>query len=392
MTAPLTATTHVATGKTWENWHESVRQKVVQLVDVWNAQPNRTSLESYNAATSALQRLVKQALDEGVGIRALGGGWSFTPIAATDGILVNTKPLNYQFRLQLANLHANYQARAANLVFAQCGVSISELNTRLFARGKSIRTSGASNGQTIAGAISTGTHGSAIDGGAIHDSVVALHIVTGPDRHVWLERETNPVVADSLYKGLGAELVRNDAWFDAALVSLGSFGIIHGVVLEVDDLFYLQEYRRQVDDTPATRAAVDELDFTERALGRPAGVRPYFFQALFNPYQPTGKPHLTVMYREAVRPAGGHAPSRDNKWRPGDSAAELLAGATDLLSNLTPGLVGALLKQSYPDMDGVCGSWGEMFWDTSTRGKLASSAMGIPLDRARQAIDRKSVV
>ena len=383
MTAP---TIHVTRGKTWENWHESVRQKVVELVDVWNAQPNVTSLESYNAATADLQRLVQQAFDQAVGIRALGGGWSFTPIAATNGILVNTKPLNYQFRLQPANLHANYQARAANLVFAQCGVSISELNTRLFARGKSIRTSGASNGQTIAGAISTGTHGSAIDVGAIQDSVIALHIVTAPDRHVWLERATDPVVADSLVSGLGAELVRDDALFDAALVSLGSFGIIHGVVLEVDDLFYLQEYRRQVDDTPATRAAVDQLDFTQLALGRSAGVRPYFFQALFNPYQPSGKPHLTVMYRETDRPSNGHAPNRDNKWRPGDSAAELLAGATDLVSSLTPGLVGALLKQSYPDMDGVCGSWGEMFWDTSTRGKLASSAMGIPLDRARDAL------
>lgn len=383
MTAP---TIHVAKGKTWENWHESVRQKVVQLVDVWNAEPNKTSLESYNAATAALQQLVQQALDQGVGIRALGGGWSFTPIAATDGILVNTKPLNYQFRLQPPNLHANYQARAANLVFAQCGVSIAELNTRLFARGKSIRTSGASNGQTIAGAISTGTHGSAIDVGAIHDSVIALHIVTAPDRHVWLERAANPVVSDSLISGLGAELVRDDALFDAAVVSLGSFGIIHGVVLEVDDLFYLQEYRRQVDDTAATRLAVDELDFTQLALGRAAGVRPYFFQALFNPYQPPGKPHVTVMYRETVRPADGHAPNRDNKWRPGDSAAELVAAATDLVSDLTPVVVGALLKQAYPDIDGVSGSWGEMFWDTSSRGKLASTGMGIPLDRAREAI------
>jgi len=385
MTAPLTPTIHIAKSKTWENWHESVRQKIVQLVDIWNAQPNVTSLASYNAATAALQRLVGQALNEGVALRAFGGGWSFTPVAATDGILVNTKPLNYQFRLQAANLHANYQLPADNLVFAQCGVSIAELNTRLLARGKSIRTSGASNGQTIAGAISTGTHGSAIDGGAIHDSVVALHIVTAPDRHVWLERATNPVASDSLINALGAELVRDDALFDAALVSLGSFGIIHGVVLEVDDLFFLQEYRSKAVDSPATWAAVAQLDFTQLALGRPAGVRPYFFQALFNPYQPLGEPHLTVMYREAVRPAGP-APNRDNKWRPGDSAAELIAGATDLMSDLTPALVGVLLQQTYPDIAGVCGTWGEMFWDTSTRGKLASSAMGIPLDRAREAI------
>jgi FAD/FMN-containing dehydrogenase len=388
MPSDLEPTLHVTKRRKWQNFHQTVEQTVARLVDVWNARPDVASFPAYNATTAALQGLIQQALDEELPIRALGGGWSFTPVAHTEGILINTRPLNYQFWLADQNLHPASDHSAEHLVFAQCGVSIAELNASLMDRGKSLRTSGASNGQTIAGALSTGTHGSALDVGGIQDSVVALHLITGPDRHVWLERASAPVLNDASVAFLGAEPVRDDDLFNAALVSFGSFGIIHGVVLAVDDLFYLQQYRRQHAESPATWAALENLDFSGlQSLGRPASVRPYFFQAVYNPYDRADGPYLTVMYREAVPPAGCEPPSQSTGWRPGDSAADVIARFTDLSPSLTPTLVNALLPSQYPDVDGKCGTWGEIFWDTSRRGRVASTAMGIPLDRAREAVE-----
>lgn len=388
MPPKLEPTLHVTKRRKWQNFHQTVEQTVARLVDVWNARPDVASFPAYNATTAALQGLIGQALDDGLPLRALGGGWSFTPVAVTDGILVNTRPLNYQFLLAEQNLHADGARAADRLVFAQCGVSVAELNAKLMDRGKSLRTSGASNGQTIAGALSTGTHGSALDVGGMQDSVVALHLITAPDRHVWLERASDPVLDDASVAFLGAEPVRDDALFEAALVSFGSFGIIHGVVLEVDDLFYLQQYRRQHAESPATWAALEHLDFSGlQGLGRPAGVRPYFFQAVYNPYDRADGPYLTVMYREDERPAGSEPPGRSTEWRPGDSAADVIARFTDLSPALTPTLVNALLPAQYPNVDGKCGTWGETFWDTSRRGRVASTAMGIPLDRAREAVE-----
>lgn len=379
---------HIVKRRKWQNFHDTVSQTVAQLVDVWNAQPNIASFPAYNATTKALQKLIGEALKENLSLRALGGGWSFTPVAVTDGILINTRPLNYQFRLAAQNLHKDYDGAADNVIFAQCGTSIAELNASLLARNKSLRTSGASNGQTIAGALSTGTHGSAIDVGAIQDSVRALHLITAPDRHIWLERASAPVLGDASVQFLGAELVRDDALFNAALVSFGSFGIIHGVVLEVDDMFYLQEYRKQHPESPAMWAAIEHLDFTGlQGMGRPAGVRPYFFQAVYNPYDRGDGPHLTVMYREATRPSGCPSPSSPGVWRPGDGATEVLSRLTDLSPTVTPLLVNALMPQQYPDVDGECGTWGEMFWDTSRRGRVASTAMGIPMDRVRDGVE-----
>jgi FAD/FMN-containing dehydrogenase len=380
----LTPTIQVASKKTWKNWHESVKQKVARLVTVWNAQPNTPTIPSYNASTAALQGLIAQAEADGREVRAAGGTWSFTPVAATDGVLINTQPLNYRFWLDDADVHGDWQGKADGLVFAQCGMSVSELNTALRARGKSLRTSGASNGQTIAGAIGTGTHGSAIDQGSLSDTVVALHLITAANQHVWLERAGRPVASSGFVQSLGAQLRQDTALFEAALVSFGSFGIVHGVVLEVDDMFWLQSYRRQHADSATTWAAISGLDFT--GIGPRPGVRPYFFQAVFNPYDRAGGPYLTAMYRSATNP-GGPSPQHHDKWRVGDGASELVGSFTDLIGGTPSGFGTALMRQVYPDVDGESGVWGDMFWDTATRGKASGMALGIPMARAREAID-----
>ncbi len=100
MTGPstLTPTTHTIEDTRWQNWHQSVTQQVARLMDLWNAEPNNATIDSYNATTAALQGIVAEAEGVGMSLRGLGGGWSFTPVAATTGIMLNTKPLNYQFK------------------------------------------------------------------------------------------------------------------------------------------------------------------------------------------------------------------------------------------------------------------------------------------------------
>lgn len=220
--------------KSWTNWHQSVKvKKVAYQINLWNGDINTPSIPEYNATTAELQKLIALAEADGVELRGVGGTWSLTPAAATTGILINTQPLNYRFWPADPDLVPAWQGQGDRLVFAQCGMSISELNTGLHTRGRSLRTTGASNGQTIAGAIGTGTHGSAIAQGSISDSVLALHILTG-DRSLWVERTAAPVASAAFLGALGATRLADDAVFDAALVGLGGMGFVHGVMLETD--------------------------------------------------------------------------------------------------------------------------------------------------------------
>ena len=378
---------HVSSKRRWQNWHESFSQPLKKLIDVWNHDPNMSAVHFYNGTTAGLQELIQEALNTGESIRGLGGGWSFSRVAATDGILVNTKPLNYRFSIGPTQVHPHYHGDAANLVFAQCGMAIAELHKYLNTRGKSLKTCGASNGQTIVGALSTGTHGSALEVGAIHDVVVGLHIVVSPGRHVWLERQSSPVLVDGFAHALGAELIRDDVLFHAALVSFGSFGLIHGALVEAEDMYYMHASRTRMPFTESLWAAIDRLDFAHLPLERPPPERPYHFQVVIDPHDLAGGGYVTVMYKDTARDPHANPPASGSKITSGDNALEVIGVLLDLASELTPFAVTQLTKLVYEEYDNVSGTLAEIFTDTTTRGKVASAAMGIPLGRVREALD-----
>lgn len=371
----------------WINRHENVRQRVARLVDLRNAlgSGGRSTLPAYNAMTAAVQDLLGRAHDAGVHARAVGGGWSLSEVAATDGWLLNTQPLDLSFRLGPAVLTEEYQRKVGQLLFAQCGLGIAQLSGLLKKDGHSLATSGASNGQTIVGAISTGTHGAAIDVGAVQESVRGLHIVTGPDRAIWLEPARRPVATEEFADVLGAELVRSDALFDAALVSFGCFGFIHGALIETVPLFLLESYRRTIPLAALDRA-IGQLDFDLAQLPHP-GQRPYHFQVLVNPHDPEESAHVTIMYKRPYR-SDHRPPVREpGGVGVGDDAPVFVGLLTDALPDAIPGVANVIMRQSYKDRGKSEGTLAETFSNTTTRGRVSSTAMGIPLEHARRALD-----
>lgn len=94
---------------------------------------------------------------------------------------------------------------------------------------------------TVAGAISTGSHDSAIHFGSIQEHVKGIHLVI-PGETVYLQRTSDPVLTEDYVKNsLGADrLINSDDMFNAALVSFGSFGVVHGYLLETEKIFKLK--------------------------------------------------------------------------------------------------------------------------------------------------------
>lgn len=368
----------------WRNWHQTVDTPVGQWLTVWNADPNRSSLAGYQGTTQGLQDLIRRAMAEDRSIRAHGGTWSFGPVAATDGILLNTQPLNYRFPIAAGDVHPAHAG--GPLIFAQCGMSVADLNHYLDAKQLALPTCGASNGQTIAGAVSTGTHGAAFKIGAMQDFVRAIHLVPSPDESIWLEPASRRATNDDLAARVGARLETSDALFKAALVSFGSFGLIHGLLLEVAPTFFLQIWRKEMPLDAAMWSAIGSLDFSGVDLPGADGREPDHFQVVINPYDEQRRGIVTVMYRSPTRPPGSAAPSIGGRWSQGDSALEAIGLVTDLFPDLTGPLSKALEKIAQPKVENVCGRPGQVFRDTTTRGKAAGAGLGVRLDQVEQAI------
>jgi FAD/FMN-containing dehydrogenase len=275
-----------------------------------------------------------------------------------------------------------WAARAAGLVLAQCGVTIHELNRYLeHDKHRSLRTSGASNGQTVAGAMSADTHGSAIDQGPFGSQAVGLHLVTASEQ-LWIERASDPVVSTTLAARIGVQLIRDDAAFDAAVVGLGSLGVTHAVLIDTAPRFMLVESQRRVPYDATLQHAMDTLDFS--ALG--FAERPYFFQVVLNPHAKAPEAYRKEMFLAPCPEEYVPNYALTDGRGAGYDVARLVGRFVDAFPGLTRAVARQLVKAELKEKGPSSGTWGETFDFTTPRAKSAGAALGVPLARCTEAL------
>jgi hypothetical protein len=361
--------------------------------------------EQYRKCTQNLQWIIQDAMSKQMNVRAMGSGWSLSKVAVCDDAIINTMALRHKVKLKEENFDAAFLAagnRADNYRFLQCGntiISINQYLEKTSKPAKSLRASGGSNGQTIVGAFSTGTHGAALYFGALSEMVVGLHIVTGPNRHVYIERKKRVVTSKIFHDKLGAEVIIDDDLFNAALVSFGSFGIVHGVLLEIEDLFLLKQNLKRIPFDQNLENTLAQGDFShiqqhlKYPLNDPAHTL-YHFELAINPHDfafnnKDKGVYLRSMVKTAVEP---YDPMTvDEKLTYGDDTLGLIQKVLDMVQQtagflnrlLIPKLVNTLFKLAYDRPEEATGTIGETFNSTKFRGNLFSAAFGL---------DRKDVV
>lgn len=363
------------------------------------------AFEQYRRCTDNLRWIIDDVSKKNFNIRAMGSGWSLSKVAVSDDCLINTKNLRHKFLLKAENFDPAFLAagnKPENFRFLQCGNAIIRINEYLEKESqppKSLRASGGSNGQTIVGAFSTGTHGASIHVGALSEMVVGLHIVTGPDRHVYLERASRKITSEVFHQKVGAEVILDDDLFNAALVSFGSFGIIHGVLLEVEDKFLLRQKLKRVPFDAALEKAVTHGDFSaiQHHIEFPIDTL-YHFELAINPHDfefdnVSKGTYLRVMSKIAVEPYDPIVMSE--KYSYGDDTLGLIQNVLDAVEKtagflnrlLIPELVNVLFKLAYDRPEEATGTIGETFNTTKFRGQLFSAAFGIDRKDVRKVVE-----
>ncbi len=175
-----------------------------------------------------LASLVAGAVADGLRVRAVGAGHSFTPAAVTDGLLLDLDRVSRVERIT--------RDGDALLVTVGAGVRLHRLNEALAAAGLAMRNLGDIDRQSIAGAISTGTHGTGARLGGLATQVRGVRVV-GADGEV---RE--------------ASATHDPGLFEVGRLGLGAVGILSAVTLEVVPAFLL---RAQEEPWPLDRVLED---------------------------------------------------------------------------------------------------------------------------------------
>jgi hypothetical protein len=392
----------------WRNTHENFTNQFTPNCS-WRLEHEDRTLsepELYQRATKNLQWVIQEAIAKSVTLRAIGANWSFSPVAMCSGGMVQTKGLDLLLKVNNTHLSAAYEKTPEDLLFVECGTQIARLNKHLEIErqpARCIRASGGSNGQTLAGCIATGTHGAALYTGAVHDAVIGIHLITGPDTHVWLERERYPVASEKFITWLGATPIRNDQVFESALVSFGSFGIVHGLMIETDPLFLLKEYRiskaKYTDELMRAFSTLDIPKLQQLLPGMPASVpghELYHMEINFNPYtitkgESTGL-YVFLFYKVPVPP--GHVVDHSGTHDPAPSP-EFIWIMKGLLTLLGPGasyntvrrFVTQQFEKNVRPATPQPKSIGAIFRDTRFTGNIASFAFSVSTSTLPEVIE-----
>jgi xylitol oxidase len=145
-------------------------------------------------------------------VRALGTGHSFNEIADTSGELVSVASLP-----QVIEIDSD-----ARQVRVSAGTRYGELTARLQADGWALPNLGSLPHISVAGACSTGTHGSGDGNGILATAVAGLELVT----------------ADGDQRALSSEALE----FRGVVVALGTLGIVTSLTLNLIPTFDLRQY------------------------------------------------------------------------------------------------------------------------------------------------------
>ncbi|MFL5869633.1 MAG: D-arabinono-1,4-lactone oxidase [Solirubrobacterales bacterium] len=164
----------------WRNWAGDQRCRPVAI--------------ETPATREELAEVVHRAGERGLEVRPSASGHSFTEIALTDGIMVRFDRLN---RILSADAEAG-------LVKAEGGIVLADLNRRLDGFGLALSNLGDIDRQTLAGAISTGTHGTGERFQSISAQVEAIEMVLADGSVLELTAADDPAALDAARIGLGA--------------------------------------------------------------------------------------------------------------------------------------------------------------------------------------------
>ncbi len=177
---------------TWQNWARNQR-----------TDPRRTVVAR---DAGVVVDAVKAAERDGLRVKALGSGHSFTAIAVPEDVALVVPSDLRRARIE------------RGLVTVPAGVTLRALNAWLWDRGWALPNLGDIDAQTVAGAISTGTHGTGATHRGLAAQVRAFEIVTADG---------------SLLTCTDGEL------FTAGRVGLGALGVLVSVTLQAVPAFHL---------------------------------------------------------------------------------------------------------------------------------------------------------
>lgn len=371
----------------WANFHQTVRNDFIDVAhhagagDDWRTDPAPTwTLTEFAAVIAAQQDFLSACEHETV---PAGATWSHARLLKTSRAVIEMAECAGVLKLAAGDLADG--KHPAGLCVVAGGTRIKPLVKWLEHEGFTLHTSGSHGGQTLAGAVATGTHGARLGCRGIEQHVRGLLLVTGPDRAAWVTPANGRTLTPELLGSLAAkiEVHADDRLFGAALSHLGGLGLVTAILFQPTPVSTFEVVKQLV---PLWRgwagewAAGDFARIAARVVGQAQQSAPGWMppgplthcELNLNPWglqegQGNGCLNLRFAVENGtiIEPADGG---------PDSSALDILYAA--VASELDEAVVNPLLKMPSLDLP----FWYELLFKTEVVPKQAKRRVGTPND------------
>ncbi|MEO5610791.1 MAG: D-arabinono-1,4-lactone oxidase [Ornithinibacter sp.] len=310
----------------WRNWAGNVESDPVEVVAAADTDQVRAAL-----ALAARRELT---------VRVAGSGHSFTPLVATDGVLLRVDALSGLVAVDLEQRRVRVLA----------GTPLHVLNPVLQALGLALPNLGDIDRQSISGAIATGTHGTGTRLRGIAAAVTGLTLVLADGSSLRCSAGEEPEV------------------FAAARVGLGALGVVTEVELQCVPAFRLHAKESGQSFSALLEHLQDEADAHDH-------LDVHWF------------PHTDrALVKRNDRVAAGEGPAPLPRWRArldDDLLANRVYELTNRIATLRPGIVPGLNRLTSRALSS------REFADDSWR--VFCSARDVRFVESEYAVPRRSV-
>ena len=179
----------------WQNWAGNIRFSPNEI-----ARPRNT-------------QEVVDLVETGRKIRCIGSGHSWSELAPTDDILMATDALNRILSID----------KVKNTATIQAGAKLEDLNIELWNKGYAFSNLGSIAKQSLAGAVSTATHGTGLQHQVIASMLVSFKLVKADGEIIEVDK------------------TKDSELFNTVLISLGTLGIVTEMIINIVPKFQLNE-------------------------------------------------------------------------------------------------------------------------------------------------------
>lgn len=263
----------------WTNWANTQKSQPLHFLIPGNG-PHINVVDTYKQlgdydfeGLKKVQQIIQEAESKGLRVRCVASGHALSPVAVSGDFMLSTKKMTRPQRranqpyikAAFRNGHKAYIHKNDQVVEEQrylfetgSGTLLEDLKQILEKEGFAFPNMGGSDVQGFMGAASTSTHGSGIGLKPFPDLIKSMVLIGSGGKAFRLEPEdgiTDPLLyaQSEAYTVHGIELIQDDDLFYSATVSMGCFGVVFSVIIEVVDFYYLKEER-----TPSTWEAERE--------------------------------------------------------------------------------------------------------------------------------------